>query len=66
MACDICGAKDKALVSLRDSYKTAEVQQVCPDCEKELNTQLRKIHSITSNILVVWMKRFIGERRGAK
>lgn len=63
MACDICGVRGTEMRDLRDVYKTDRVHQVCPECEKALNDQLSKQRSVTHNILVDWMKRFIGKRK---
>ena len=62
MACDICGKKGGQLNDLITAYKTDEVQQVCDDCERDLNEHLGKLRSVTHNILVSWMKRFISEK----
>jgi ribosome-binding protein aMBF1 (putative translation factor) len=63
MACDICGKTGTHLVDLTNTYKTAEIQQVCPDCEKVLNKHVAKLRSVTGNILVDWMRTFIRVRK---
>lgn len=63
MACDICGQTGKPLTSLRDSYQTAEVKDICYDCEKIVNRQHSKLLSMVLNILADLLKRFITEKR---
>lgn len=63
MACDICGNNTKPLEPLREIYQTAEVKQVCPDCTKVLNKELRKIQDVTTAIHVGWFKNLIARLR---
>ena len=59
MSCDICGAKGKQLTPLLDQYKSAEIQDVCPECEKILNDHNSKLLTAAMNIKRNWMRRFI-------
>ena len=66
MACDICKNNTKSLVDLREIYQTDAVKQVCPDCEKVLNTELNKIQVAVGKIQRGWFKNRIKQLTGAK
>ena len=59
MACDICSGNEKSLVDLRDEYKTENVRQICPSCEKVINDHLWKIRAVTTKINQSLLKRFM-------
>jgi len=59
MACDICGVKGRELIPLLDSYRTPEIQDVCPACEKIINNKLKKVQHATAMITFSLMKRFM-------
>jgi len=59
MDCDICGKKGTTLESLRDQYKTDDIQQLCPECISEVNTQLGKLQQMTFGMNETWLKRFM-------
>ena len=63
MACDICGRKGTSLVDLLDCYKTKDIQQLCPDCEKVVNGHASKLTSVVANIKVSWLRRFMENMR---
>jgi hypothetical protein len=63
MACDLCGKRGTHLAPLLSIYKTDDVQEICPECEKVVNKQLSKIQSMTTKIIITLMKRFLGERK---
>lgn len=63
MACDICGKTGTPLVDLLDSYKTNEIQSICPTCEKIVNDQKRKLQSWTSTLLFRLLKQFMQKRK---
>lgn len=63
MACDTCGKTGVPLVQLLDAYKTTDIGDVCHDCESVINKHLGKLRSVTHNILVDWMKRFMAGMR---
>jgi len=63
MACDICGKKGTTLESLRDLYKTDDIQQLCPECISEVNTQLGKLQQMTFGMTETWLKRFMRNTR---
>ena len=63
MACDICGNKENQLESLTEMYKTESIQQVCPDCMKELNDKLWSIREMQRKMLCHLMKRFMRFKR---
>ena len=63
MSCDICGAKGTSLADLRDGYKTAEIQQVCPDCEKVINGHVWKVRAMLDGTLKTLMRRFMARRK---
>jgi lipoate-protein ligase B len=46
MACDICGKRGVSLESLRDVYKTAEVQDVCSSCASEIDKAMGRVRSL--------------------
>lgn len=62
MACDICGKPGTRLVELLSSYQTAEVKEICPDCETVINKQSYRLTSFIANIKITLLKRFIRER----
>ena len=64
MACDICKNNTKSLVDLREIYQSDEVKQVCPDCEKVLNTELNKIQVAAGKIQRGWFKNRIKQLLG--
>jgi len=66
MACDICGKKGTRLSDLLDCHKTTDVHQVCGECEAILNKHKSKLQSVTSRILIHWMRRFIDELRAKR
>jgi hypothetical protein len=66
MSCDICGANDKPLVDLIDTYKTKEIAQICPECEKIVNRKLSDIRVLTHGILKDLMLRFMAGMKGSK
>lgn len=66
MSCDICGANDKPLTNLLDTYRTKEIAQICPECEKIVNRKLLDIRVLTHGILKDLMKRFMAELKGSK
>lgn len=66
MACDICGKTGVPLVDLMDSYKTSEIAQICPECEKVVNVRLAKIKTVTHNIAADLIKRFMSVLRGSR
>ena len=59
MACDLCGKTGTHLTDLRDIYKSDSIQAVCPECEKIINKQLRKIQSTVVDIQISLFKRFL-------
>lgn len=59
MACDLCGKTGTYLSDLLDSYKSDDIQAICPDCEATINKQLRKIRGVTTNIQIGLVKRFL-------
>ena len=66
MACDICKCNTKSLVDLREIYQTDAVKQVCPDCEKVLNTELNKIQVAAGKIQRGWFKNRIKQLMGER
>jgi len=64
MTCDICKCNTKSLTDLQEIYQSAEVKQVCPDCEKVLDKELRKIQSAVTNIQIGWLKNRIKQLIG--
>ena len=64
MACDICGKVGTPLADLLDSYKTDEIKAICPECEKIVNAQKRKLQSWTFTLLERLLKQFMLVRRG--
>lgn len=62
MSCDMCGAKcaPYQMVALLSSYKTKDIEWICPSCEKETNDHLAKLkhisHGWCSRMLKVWMR----------
>lgn len=64
MACDLCGKTGTELIALRDSYKSDEIQQICPGCEEVVNKHLRKVQSVAANIVGDLMRRFMRRRAG--
>ena len=63
MACDICGKTGTSLADLLESYQTADIKAICPDCEKVVNNKKSKILSMVLNMLADLLKRFIKEKR---
>lgn len=63
MACDICGKTGTSLADLLDSYKTDEIQAICPECEKVVNAHKRKLQHWTDTLLARLLKRFMLVRR---
>ena len=59
MACDICGKVGTTLISIREQYRTDEIVDICPDCEKTVSTQLDKIQYLTQNMEQNWVKEFM-------
>lgn len=59
MACDICGRNDKELTDLLEGYRTENIKQLCPSCEKIINDHLWKIRAVTMNINRSLLKRFM-------
>jgi len=66
MACDICDAKGTTLTDLRDDYKTADIQQVCPDCARLVNDKVWKIREMLDGVMKTLVRRFMTERRGRR
>lgn len=64
--CDICRKDSNDLRTLRKPYKTKDVEEVCPACEKIINTQLRKIQILQSQMTSSLMRRFIDLFRSKK
>lgn len=66
MACDICGKTGTSLNDLRPVYASPDIKSICPGCEKVVNRQLSKIQTVTSNMVIDLLKRFIcGQRERA-
>lgn len=63
MACDICGKTGTSLADLLDSYKTTDIQSICPECEKAVNAHQRKLQNWTTTLLTRLLKRFMQVRR---
>lgn len=63
MACDICGNNKAPLVDLRDEYKTREIAQICPECEKIINAKNSGLLSMVLKVKASLLKRFMEERR---
>lgn len=61
--CDICGARGCTLIALRDTYKTAEIEEICPDCEKAVNSHLSKLQVMGHNIVRDLLGRFMAHLR---
>lgn len=66
MACDICGKTGSGLESLNSQYQTEHIKEICSECARDVNDQLWKIRALTQNILVVWLKRFMEERKAKR
>ena len=66
MACDICGKTGTGLESLNDQFQTDDIKEICPRCARDVNDHLWKIRALTSNILRIWLKRFMEERKGKR
>lgn len=63
MACDMCGKTGTRLADLLDSYKTDDIQSICPECEKAVDAQKRKLQTWTATLLNRLLKRFVQVRR---
>ena len=63
MACDVCGKTGTELVPLLETYRTPEIAAICPECRNVVDSQLRKIRSMTHRILSALIKRFMVERK---
>ena len=63
MACDICGKVGTPLADLLEPYQTDEIKAICPECEKVVNDQKRKLQSWTSTLLARLLKQFMRARR---
>jgi hypothetical protein len=59
MACDACGALGTTLNTMRDTYKTEQIQQICPACEATINKHLFKLQHASQNMVVDLMKSFL-------
>jgi hypothetical protein len=59
MACDLCGKKGVALIDLREQYKTEDVAAICPDCERIINKQLRKVQDFAFNLIPKLMRQYL-------
>lgn len=66
MACDICGKTGTVLESLNNQYQTEQIKEICPDCTRDVNNHLWDIRKLTQNILEVWLKRFMENRRAKR
>lgn len=64
--CDTCGKESDDLQTLRESYRTKDVKEVCPDCEKIINDQLYKVRRLQSKMTFSLMQRFINIFRSKK
>lgn len=49
MSCDLCGRKcaPYELVQLLVSYRTREIEWICPECEKEASRQIEAIKDLS-------------------
>lgn len=63
--CDICGDRSTHLNPLRDIYKTADIQDVCPSCERVVDKQLSKIQASHGQAQRTLLKRFMAIMRSA-
>lgn len=63
MACDICGKTGTTLADLRESYQTADIKAICPECESIVNNKREKLLTVVLNMLSVLLKRFMVEKR---
>ncbi len=59
MRCDICGKRTQDLTALLSIYKTDEIEDICHDCQKEVNDQLSKLQRITFRMNEHWLKKFM-------
>lgn len=61
--CDICGERSDYLNSLVSIYKTEDIQDICPSCEKIVNKHLHKIQNSHGQAQQSLMKRFMSVMR---
>lgn len=63
MACDLCGAKGTTLSDLVPKYRTDEVRQICPACERMANNQIWKIRAYQEGVLKTLVKRWLNNTK---
>ena len=66
--CDICHKTAPYVNELLDCYKTDKIEDVCPDCDRIINVQLRKIKSVTTRMTINLFKSYMTNliKRGAE
>lgn len=57
--CDICHKTSPYVNELLNSYKTDEIEDVCDDCNRIINKQLRKIKLVTVKITIDLFKKYM-------
>lgn len=64
MACDICGNNRDQLTDLLPAYRTNEIAQICPGCERTINKHHSKLQTmLLARMLPELLQRFM---RGLK
>lgn len=64
MACDICGNNRDQLTDLLPAYRTADIAQICPGCEKTINKHHSKLQTmLIGRMLPELLQRFMRGRK---
>lgn len=58
-ACDICGKKADWLNKLHKDYATEDIEEVCDECLRTLNSHLDAVRRLQRKIFFTWMQRFM-------
>jgi hypothetical protein len=62
MKCDMCGKRCSSqwdMGQLLNIYQTKDIQWVCNDCEKEINSHLWKVRGLYEPLVTRTIKRFM-------
>ncbi|WP_043062340.1 hypothetical protein [Brucella anthropi] len=57
--CDICNEHSAYVNEVREIYRTDDIRDICSDCEKIVNKQLRKIQTAHGSAQQSLLKRFM-------
>ena len=68
MNCDVCAKKcaPYELVCLLSSYKTKQIEWICPECEREVSLQLDRLRSLYHGWIARMLKVWIRNKRRKK